>query len=94
MKKICCTAWLGRCCSVEVGCGTGDVILSLAGDFKHSLGLDINDGFLAYAKQHTPEDLKDKVWHLNFRARCAPATTTVDESWRGEQRACGLLWHT
>ncbi|CAM9573449.1 unnamed protein product, partial [Ectocarpus sp. 8 AP-2014] len=25
--------------SVEVGCGTGDVILSLASDFKHSLGI-------------------------------------------------------
>lgn len=55
-------ARLGRCCSVEVGCGTGDVILSLAGDFKHSLGLDINDGFLSYAKEHTPERFKDKVW--------------------------------
>lgn len=50
-----------RCCSVEVGCGTGDVLLSLAADFKHSLGLDINDGFLAYAKNQTPEELKDKV---------------------------------
>lgn len=36
-------------------------MLSLAGDFKHSLGLDINDGFLAYAKQHTPENFKDRV---------------------------------
>lgn len=53
---------LGRCCSVEVGCGTGDVMLSLAGDFKHSLGLDINDGFLEYARQHTPEEFKAKVW--------------------------------
>ncbi len=50
-----------RCCSVEVGCGTGDVILSLAADFKHSLGLDINDGFLAYAERQTPEELKEKV---------------------------------
>eukprot|EP00752_Nemacystus_decipiens_P001851 g1784.t1 len=50
-----------RCCSVEVGCGTGDVMLSLASDFKHSLGLDINDGFLAYAKNNTPEHVKDKV---------------------------------
>lgn len=50
-----------RCCSVEVGCGTGDVILSLAPDFKQSLGLDINDGFLAYASSQTPENLKHKV---------------------------------
>lgn len=46
---------------MEVGCGTGDVILSLAPDFKQSLGLDINDGFLAYASSQTPENLKHKV---------------------------------
>ncbi|CAM9520699.1 unnamed protein product [Ectocarpus sp. 12 AP-2014] len=50
-----------RSFSVEVGCGTGDVILSLASDFKHSLGIDINDGFLAYAQEQTPKELKDKI---------------------------------
>lgn len=50
-----------RSFSVEVGCGTGDVILSLASDFQHSLGIDINDGFLAYAQEQTPKELKDKV---------------------------------
>lgn len=52
---------------MEVGCGTGDVILSLAADFKHSLGLDINDGFLAYAKEQTPANIEDKV----RQARCS-----------------------
>ncbi|CAN0169276.1 unnamed protein product [Ectocarpus fasciculatus] len=50
-----------RSFSVEVGCGTGDVILSLASDFKHSLGIDINDGFLTYALEQTPEELEDRI---------------------------------
>lgn len=46
---------------MEVGSGTGDVILSLASDFRYSVGLDINVGFLAYAEKNTPEHLKHKV---------------------------------
>jgi hypothetical protein len=47
----------GRCTNVEVGSGTGDVILGMKDDFRYSVGLDINAEFLRYSRARlTPED--------------------------------------
>ncbi|CAM9200241.1 unnamed protein product [Choristocarpus tenellus] len=50
-----------RCTHVEVGCGTGDVILSMARDFDQSIGVDINEEFLEYAKFQLPKNLENRV---------------------------------
>ncbi|CAM9425892.1 unnamed protein product [Choristocarpus tenellus] len=50
-----------RCTHVEVGCGTGDVILSMAKDFGQSIGLDINQEFIEYAKFQLSKNLENRV---------------------------------
>eukprot|EP00158_Paraphelidium_tribonemae_P000056 Partr_v1_DN13124_c0_g1_i1_m36536 putative SH3-binding domain kinase len=50
-----------KCTNVEVGSGTGDVILGMAGDFRYSVGLDINSEFLRYSRARVAKDLDKRV---------------------------------
>ncbi len=49
------------CIVVEVGSGTGDVILGVASEFCFSLGMDINENFVEYCRKVTPQAMKGKV---------------------------------
>ena len=49
------------CTNVEVGSGTGDVILGMASDFRFSVGLDINAEFLRYSRARVGSDLENRV---------------------------------
>ncbi|CAM9551728.1 unnamed protein product [Phaeothamnion confervicola] len=50
-----------RCTYIEVGSGTGDVLLGVASDFRYSVGVDINRAFLDYSVEHVPNNIRDKV---------------------------------
>eukprot|EP01084_Bolivina_argentea_P004233 8057_1 len=49
------------CIVVEVGCGTGDVILGIASEFCFSLGMDINEDFIEYCRDVTPRSVEVKA---------------------------------
>jgi SAM-dependent methyltransferase len=50
-----------NCNFIEVGSGTGDILLGVAGDFQHSLGVDINADFVEYSRRNTPNNVRHKV---------------------------------
>ncbi len=50
-----------NCIFVEVGCGTGDVLLGTAHKFCYNLGMDINKDFLEYCRKSTPHTVENKV---------------------------------
>ncbi len=49
------------CALIEVGCGTGDVLLGTASKFWYSMGMDINKDFLEYCRKVTPQSVEGKV---------------------------------
>ncbi len=73
------------CALIEVGCGTGNVLLGIASKFCFNLGIDINKDFLGYARKVTPRSVERKVVFirgcvtqltdlLNSHSELAPST--------------------
>jgi len=56
------------CTNVEVGSGTGDVILGMADKFRLSIGLDINTEFLQFSEKRVTDDIKDRVKFIHGSA--------------------------
>ncbi|CAM9161447.1 unnamed protein product [Chrysoparadoxa australica] len=50
-----------NCINVEVGSGTGDILLGMADAFHYSIGLDINEEFLKYSRSQVTKEVADKV---------------------------------
>lgn len=51
-------------CLVEVGCGTGEMLVPFHGALKHVIGTDINPRFVEYCQQNVAEANRSSVCHM------------------------------
>jgi SAM-dependent methyltransferase len=73
---------------VEVGCGTGEFVRDIAGNFRVAVGLDFNPMFIEYCSQQVPKSRQDQERYVR-----GDATKLVEEMEQHFPKKDGLLWN-
>jgi len=73
---------------VEVGCGTGEFVRDIAGNFRVAVGLDFNPMFIEYCSQQVPKSRQHQERYVR-----GDATKLVEEMEQHFPKTDGLLWN-